>query len=162
MFGEIRAARDHEATGIDEQAAALRLGFGEALALHRGEHQAADAETGLAGAREKDALLGEAAAGDAAGGVQPREAHGAGALHVVVEAAQSAAVAREQSEGAGVIEILELHDRAGKHRLRRGDELLEQRVPGLAGHASLPLAEVHRVAAQRLVVRAHVECDGQA
>ena len=71
-------------------------------------------------------------------------------------------MALEQRERRHRIEILELQDAAGEHALRGRDELVDERIPCVEGHAGRARADVAGIVSQRLVVGADVERDGQA
>ena len=98
---------------------------------------------------------------DAGRGEDAGEHDGAGALDVVVERGQHLAVAVQQVEGVLLLEILPLEQRAGKAPAHGDDELLHDRV--VLGPAQAPVgpAQIQVVVEQRLVVRAHVQADGQ-
>jgi hypothetical protein len=93
---------------------------------------AGDAQSGGAGAHHHRALRGELAARAGERRQHAGEADRAGALDVVVERRQPVAVAIQQVRGVVLAEVLPLQQRAREHFAHRLDELLHQRIVGLA------------------------------
>ena len=125
-------------------------------------HCHADAEARFAGADEQDALFVQRAPRQPTGNVQAREPHRAGALDVVVEAAQPFAVACQQCKGVGIGEVLELQQHAGKHLFDGTDELFDELVIGRAGKPRHASANVEAIATNHRSVSADVERHRQA
>jgi len=82
-------------------------------------------------------------------------------LNVVVEHAVLVLVAVKVGKGTLALEVLELDDEVGVCLLQRLHHLIHQRQHLLVAGALLAQAEVQRVLELVLVVRAHVEHDGQ-
>ena len=162
VAGEIVAAFDDEALGIDEPAALPGLGFGEALGHESGDNQFADSGASFAGAEEEEFLLAEGHTGDAQGGVDAGEGDGGGALDVIIEGADAGAVFREEAESVVIGEILKLEEGVWEYGGDRGDEFFDEFIISRAGEAALAEAEVKRIVEQRLVVRADINGDREA
>ncbi len=86
--------------------------------LANGNGQArGDVHLGTAGPRDRDALVGQPAAGQALRAQERREHDGARALHVVVEATHAVTVARQLPQGVGPGEVLKLINANGNRAL---------------------------------------------
>ena len=85
VIGEARPVLHHKAARVDEPVARERLGFGQALRHHGGDHEVGDAGRRLACAEEQHPLVGKLAAVDAQRREQAGERHRGRALNVVVE-----------------------------------------------------------------------------
>jgi hypothetical protein len=147
-----------------QQAAAVehadRVRVAARLADRAGE-LAADAQSRRAGAQHHRALRGERGAAAAQRRQHAGETHRARALDVVVEGRQALAVTVQQARGIVLAEVLPLQQHAGEHLAHRRDELLEQRVVGLAAQAASRPAEVQLVLQQRGAVGADIEAHRQ-
>ena len=161
VLRQVLAGLDDQALGIHEPHPAQGFLAGHPLALHGRHAQIGDPDAGLARAEEQQCLLGDVLTGDAAGAQQAGQCHGGGALNVVVEGADPVAVLLEQSERVAGGEVLELDQRFREQLPRRGDELLHEIVVLAPAQPLLADADVELVLQQLLVVRSHVECDGE-
>ena len=119
-----------------------RLGFGQALRHHGGDHEVGDAGRRLAGAEEQHPLVGKLSAVDPQRREQAGERHRRGALDVVIEDIQLVAIFVQQAERRVIGEILELDQHAGEGLVRRGDEFVDEFVVSRAGQAFLPQADI--------------------
>ena len=155
-------------SGVGEQAVpadAPELAGGDVLRHAGDDHRVADlvrdADARGAGAVDDDAVLRERDAADVARGQDGCEAHGPGALHVVVEGECLVAVAVEDAARVRRAEVLPVQDRVGEERGRRGDVAVDEGVVLLAPDPRLRHAEVERVVEQLLPVGADVEHHGK-
>ena len=104
-----------------------RLGR-HALLAHPGDDQVGEADGGGAGAEKEDPLLLELAAGDLERVDQPGERHAAGALNVVIVAAELVAVAGKQGDRIGTGPILEVDAAIREDLLNRLHELVDEGI----------------------------------
>ena len=156
VFGQLRAALDDEALGIDKPDAFARFGQRKTFLHQHGDDVVGDAHAGLARAEEQHALVAHLAAGQAQRREDARQRDGAGALDVVVEGAELVAIAFQQAEGVAVAEIFKLEERVREHLFDGRDEFLDERVIGFAAQAFLAQADVERIVEEGFVVGAHV------
>ena len=159
--GQVASAFVDEAFAVDDVETRAGIGLAHAIPHQRSGELGTDADAGRPGPRQDEALLRKLAA--AAG--HPRQ-NGAGrdrrrALDVVVETAQPVAVALEDRLGVAGGEVLPLQQHVGKALHDRMDEELDEVVVLAAPDALAPPADVGGIVEALLVVRAHVEQDGQ-
>ena len=88
VLGQVRPAFHDQALGIHQPATLAPLRLRHARLHHGRDKELGDADVGLPGAEEEHALVRQSPPGQALCRIQPGEAHGAGALDVVVECAQ--------------------------------------------------------------------------
>eukprot|EP00053_Salpingoeca_punica_P013599 m.122988 g.122988 ORF g.122988 m.122988 type:complete len:443 (-) comp16239_c1_seq1:1187-2515(-) len=128
----------------------------QALALHRIQEDVAHAEARRARADTHDTRLRERPLCSARCGEEAGECHGAGALDVVVEAAEDVLVALEQHLCIGRLEVLKLDDGV-REALADGNDNLVHNLDVLgACDARVTQAHVVLVLQQLLVVGANV------
>jgi hypothetical protein len=109
--------------------------------------------------KDHDALVFQGDAGRARAGNDPR--HRRRPLGVVVEAGEDLAVPVEEPEGVRLLEVLPLEESPREAVLDGMDELVHERVVFLAAQTRMAPAQVQVVLEERLVVRSHIEADGQ-
>ena len=108
-----------------------------------------------------DPRVGQGRAGCAQPGQHAGDDDRGGALDVVVEGRHAVAVAVEDAQRVGLLEVLPLDDAAGPDLGHARHERLDQRVVGRTAHAGYPVAEIERIRQQRRVVGPDVQGDRQ-
>ncbi len=131
---QARHALDQQAVAVDQIEAAARFGLRNTGIDHRPQQQRANAGAGGAGAKHRDALLGERRAGDIDRAQQRADGDRGGALDVVVEGAKTVAIARQQPVGVADGEIFPMQQHVRPALAHGSDEGGDERIIGLAAH----------------------------
>ena len=151
-----------QAVGIHEDLGGMDLGLIVGLLPHRHGDQPPNAHPGGSCTRIDDPLVGELLPGDPQRRQHTGQGHRRRALDVVVEAGDLPVVAIQDLEGDVLVKILPLDETVREDFLHGGDEGVEHLPVRLALEATVPVAEVVRIAQQLGVVGPHVEAHRQA
>jgi hypothetical protein len=128
------AAAHDQARRIEEPAAAPGIGLRHAFRNQRGHDGVGNTDAGFTRAQEKEPVAVERHIRHAQRGVDAGEAHGAGALDVVIEQRHAVAEPRQQLKRVGRCEVLQLNQRIRKDQLNGFHEFVDRlgcsRSPG--------------------------------
>ena len=116
-----------------------------------------DADARGAGAENHDALIPQQRSADAHRGNRGRQRDRAGALQIVAESAELAAISFEDAARIAGRKILPLQQGVRKQPRGGLDVSVDEGVVAFAANPRMPVSRIHRIVAQALAVGAHVD-----
>src|SRR6185369_5631846 len=158
---EILLLRVNQAGSVDEPDTATCLVLAQSIAAHPGHELSRDACRRRTRAEQHDSLIRKPCAASRRSRHCDRESHRAGTLDVIVERAESIAIALQQSRGVVPGEVFPLQQHARKALAQRNHEGFNECVVLGAANALVAPADIQRIVQQLLVVGADIENDRQ-